>query len=540
MTKLKTEAGLKHLIIVSLLFWLLVSSSVQAGEGSAQVEVGYVITDEVGSLAVNQETFNTYEGFALSLRDFKYALNPEWRLTADLHDFTLNNRNLTARLRRQGKFTFDFHHDKYRRQYDFEGTNITKRSNTTARVAITPVKSLEVFGGLSFVEKHGTRNDALDVTLGHSEVDYTQTSFDVGGRYTRREGSGYISYRRYDFQNDLAGEQFNTGRQADELRTSASLIIPNLDWLLVSGGYDYRSDKFDYNNTELVTNLGWTGLKADLPHNMYLDYQFSFARTEQTGRDQETDNVVNALTLGKIWSGRGGLRIGYESRIADDLTNRTESNGFMFGGWLTYKRRLTVRASVSLLDRNVADGVTLIGDRNVTRHRVTVRYNDPDRGRLELQWIGRISKHDPAPIMRDDPTREDFGSRVDYNGITATATIKAGEYGTATLSHTYYLGKYENNSDMTGYEFSDHIFRATVKPRTYHGIQLSGTGFYYRSSRDQDIEKFKIGVAATYTISEHYLAGIEYDVFNFDDFLMFDRYYTANIVRLFVKKNIAF
>ncbi len=538
MTILRTKTGLKQLALSSLLIPLM-SVSVNSGEGSAQVEAGYVVTDEVGSLAVNQETFNAHQGFALSLRDVKYELNPEWRLTADLSDFTLDSRSLTARVRRQGKLTFDLHHDKYRRQYDFDGTNATKRSNTSARVVLTPMKPLELFGGLSFVNKKGVRDDALDVTQDLTNVDYTQTSFDVGLKYTRRKGSGYLSYRRYDFQNDEASELFNTGRQADELRTSASIYVPKVDWLLVSGGCDYRSDKINYDTTELVTNLGWAGIKADLPHNMYLDYQFSFARTKQTGLDLETDNAINGLTLGKVWSGRGGLRIGYENRIADDLTDRAESNGFVFGGWYSHKRRLTVRASISLRDQNVADGTTLVGDRNVTRHRVSVRYNHPDRGRLELQWVGRISKHDPAPILRSDPAREDFGSRVDYNGLTATVTMNAGDYGSATVSHTYYLGKYENNSDMTGYEFSDHILRATLKPKPYHGLQLSGSGFYYRSRRDQDIEKFKIGVEATYMVRDH-MVGIEYDVFNYDDLFASDQYYTANIVRIFVKKSIAF
>lgn len=539
MTILKSKTGLRQVVLLSLLIGLLTSVSVRSGEGSAQVEAGYVATDEVGSLAVNQETFNTYKGFALSLRDFKYELNPNWRVTADLENFTLNNRNITARLRRKDKLTFDFHHDKYRRQYNSEGTNATKRSTTSARVKVSPNKSIELFSGLSRVDKKGSRNDGLDVTQEQTAIDYTQTSFDIGARYTKRRGSGFISYRRFDFQNDVPGESFNTGRQADELRTSASLYVPNVKWLLVSGGYDYRSDKIDYDTTELVTDLGWAGFKADLPHQMYLDYQFSFARTKQTGLDLETDNVMNGLTLGKVWSGRGGLRIGYENRIADDLTDRTESNGFVFGGWFSHKRRLTVRALISLRDQNVADGMTLVGDRNVTRHRVSVRYNHPEHGRLELQWVGRVSKHDPAPIMRDDPSRVDFGSRVHYNGLTATATIIARDYGTATVSHTYYLGKYENNSDMTDYEFSDHIFRTVLRPKPYHGLQLNGSGTYYRSRRNQDIEKFKVGLAATYMISGH-LVGIEYDVFNFDDFIVSDHYYTANIVRIFVRRNIAF
>jgi hypothetical protein len=144
-----------------------------------------------------------------------------------------------------------------------------------------------------------------------------------------------------------------------------------------------------------------------------------------------------------------------------------------------------------------------------------------------------------VPIYRDDPARNDFESKIDYDVLTGAATIKAGEYGTATISYDYYRGKYRNNSATTSYEFSDNIVRVTVKPSSYRGVQVSGTGYYYRGHRDQDIEKSKIGVAATYPI-EGYTVGVEYDVFNFDDYVTLDKYYTANIVRIFVRKNIAF
>ena len=76
--------------------------------------------------------------------------------------------------------------------------------------------------------------------------------------------------------------------------------------------------------------------------------------------------------------------------------------------------------------------------------------------------------------------------------------------------------------------------------RSYRGFEVSANGFYYRSKRDKDIEKFKIGLLVAYTIYSDYRAGIEYNVYNFDDFLTLDRFYTGNIVRVFVQKNITF
>ncbi|UCC44176.1 MAG: hypothetical protein JSU65_13860, partial [Candidatus Zixiibacteriota bacterium] len=437
------------ILVVPPALWLLSGPIATADEGSTTVKAGFVVADEEGNLAVNQETFNTYEGLALSVEDFRYQLAPRWRLSADLLDLTLNNRNLSARLSNQGRFKLDLHHDKYRRRYDFGGANFTRRSTTSADISFSPIRQLELFTGLSLMKKHGARNDAIDVTEGRSPVDYSHTAYLVGGRYSNRRGSASVQYRRLDFENDVPTALHNIGRQADEVRTSASLVIPGAEWLLVSGGYDYRQDQLDASGVKLTTNLGWAGIKATLPKYYRVDYNFSFARTTQTTLDQETDNAVNAITVSRNWPGVGGVSVGYENRIADDLVDRTESHGLLLGSWFNWQRRLSVRASLSLRDQDVVDGITQVGDRSVTRYRITARYRETDLWSLELQWAGRVSKHDPHPDIREASADDELDTRVDYDGLSMVFSIDKEKYGRLTLSHTYYLGKYENNSDET-------------------------------------------------------------------------------------------
>jgi hypothetical protein len=528
-------------VSTTLLGFLVIGlNTSQAGEGRAEIEAGYVLVDEVGSRAVNQETYNLYEGLGLSIREFQYRLNPDWRVSADLRNLTLNNRNLEALVSNRNRLALALHHHKYRRQYDHAASSWTRRSTTSADLTVRPVPRLEFFGGATLTDKRGSASDVIAVTNDRKEVDYRHLTYRLGGRYKHRQGTVLIRFRHFDFDNYVSSEHFNTGRRAGELHTHASLNVPGLEWLYLSGGYDYRRDQIDFNETELTTNLGWAGLKAYLPADLYVDYLFSFARTLQSTLDQETDNVTNTAAVGKTWRGVGGLRLGYENRISDDLVDRTVSNGLLLDGWFSYRRHLSVRASISFRDQNVADGTTLIGDRNVSRQRVSVKYRADSPGSFEVQWISRISRHDPAPHLRGTVNTDDFATRIDYDGISTIINLSPAEYGTATCSYTYYLGRHQNNSARTDYEFSDHVFRADLNSRNYRGLELSGTGTYYRSRRDRDTEKFQIGFRAAYDVTADYRVGVEYNVFNFDDLITSGYYYTANVVRLFVRKNVAF
>ena len=73
---------------------LVITGTALAGEGFGRVKLGYVGTDEEGNLGVNQQTFNTYEGFAVSLEDFRYTDDHGFGFAADLKNLSLNNRSL--------------------------------------------------------------------------------------------------------------------------------------------------------------------------------------------------------------------------------------------------------------------------------------------------------------------------------------------------------------------------------------------------------------------------------------------------------------
>jgi hypothetical protein len=62
---------------------------------------------------------------------------------------------------------------------------------------------------------------------------------------------------------------------------------------------------------------------------------------------------------------------------------------------------------------------------------------------------------------------------------------------------------------------------------------------YYRK-RDLDVEHVGLRFNAAYSVAPTYSVKIEYNIQNFDDFLVDDAYYTANIVEVNLIKDLSF
>ncbi|RME31479.1 MAG: hypothetical protein D6800_00725, partial [Candidatus Zixiibacteriota bacterium] len=368
-----------------------------------------------------------------------------------------------------------------------------------------------------------------------ADVNYQQVVINAGANILTDYGNLRAEYRRYDVTDDTPA---GLDRTANSFRVSATARLPQYDWLELSGGYSYRLDELDADPTELKTNLGWGGARVFLPHQVIADYRFSFARTDNTAMGLETDNVFNAIAIGKVWPRHGALRVGYENRIADDLTDRTTSSGFMLSGWYRVDR-FRFRGEVNTRDENVTKGITRTGDRNNTRNRFSVSYRGDGWGDVTLEWHGRIREHDPSPEIRDTLlVNDDVKTRVDYNTLSARVNLRNETYGRLTASYSVNLGEYRDNSAENTYEFTDHIIRGTIYPREYRHVQLSASGTYYHSKRDLDVEKFNLSFTGRYTFLTDNHLEVRYNVFNFDDFLFTDRYYTANIVEIYITKDL--
>ena len=498
-----------------------------AGSGTGSVRLGYTFLDEEGSRAVNQETYNTYEGFGVSLNQWRYNWDTGMRLKADLDNITLNNRNLRLSLGKPGNFGLSVMNSQYRRIYSDNGNDFTRRRSTNVQANYQPVKQVKINAGYGRIDKHGKDFfvlPAVSDTVSRG-MDWSQNIYNVGAQYGDKNRLLRADYRRFDFTDNtpLAAD-----RTADLINLQASSPIPRYDRVLVSGGLNYRKDKADRTATELKTSQYWAGAKVYFTSTLFADYRFVYAISERKLPEQTIDNYSNTIVLGKSWSHWGGARVGYEYRVGDDFINRTKLNGLLANGWFKPTERWYFSGELSTRKSDVSDGVTLLGDENRTNHSLVGKYIYPNWGDISARWDGRIRKND------------DLTSKVTYNVLSGELNLSRPKLGRLAVTYSYYTGSYKNESDVTSYEFADHVLAGHVYPVDYRNFTVDGGGTYYRSRRDQDIEKFSVDFGVSYRFPKNYRVEARYDVFNFDDFLFIDKYYTANIVEVSLIKDVQF
>ncbi|UCG51433.1 MAG: hypothetical protein JSW58_14795 [Candidatus Latescibacterota bacterium] len=515
---------LTKLVVLSLVTVVvaILATPAVSGEGSGLARLGYIYTDEMGNVAVNQETFNIYEGGNFSIEDFLYTTDSGLRFRADLRAITLENRNLTLSAAKSKLFSISAYGNKYQRIYESAGKDATKREMLGGRVSVSPVRYVKFFGGFDRTNKSGENRLVFDGTTDPVVLtsDYAHRSFDIGAEGFYRGTNLRVEYKTLEFEDETGALN---DREADVVRLSGTSPVPRLKWIVLSGGYNYRQDEVGENGVELGTNLGWGAARVYFPRQFTVDYRFVFGRTLHNGTNIETDNVFNTVAVSKRWNRHGGVRVGYESRIADDLIDRSESNGFLFNGWYNYANRLFVRGSAGIRNEDVVTGSTLLGDEDFTRYQLTVKLADKRLGDISARYQGRTR------------TRDDLGTRVDYNGFSAQLNLSREKYGQLSVSYSYYLGEFENLVD--DFEFSDHVLTGMVTPVSYKSVTVKAGCTFYRSRRDLDIEKFSLNLGVRYDLPRDFGVEARYWAFNYDDFQVADDFYSANMVELDLLKD---
>lgn len=519
----------KFVALIALL--LLTSGSLWASDdgvsrGGGIAKFGYTYLDEEGNATVNQETYNFYKGGSLSLDNFHYLFDNGLKITADLHNVTLNNRVLRGVITRPGQYGLALSNKQYRRNYNFSGSDFTRRQTTSGNAYYLPTKNVKLFGGYTHTNRHGIRTveQSPFPDLSRLATDFRLNSFNVGLQAFDTERNIRFEYRSFDFNDRTTS---NIDRDSRSLNVSAFTKIPKYEHIVLSGGYYYRRDQEDQVGTELITHQTWLATRAYISRQFIAEYRFLYARSDQSEELVATDNIVNTASVSYHFDHNGGVRVGYEFRSTDDYSSETKANLLMFAGWYRFTPKLSARGRFTTRTKEVKTGATLLGDEDYTRQQVILKYRFRPSANLALRYQGKSR------------TNDDIATKIDYNSYTAEANLNPAAYGRFNASYSYYKGQFENRSSSAtpDYEFDTHVVTGGIQTVERHNLVFNLSGSYYRSQSDNDIEKFNTTVGVRYRFPHDHFVGVEYSAFNFDDFLVNDKYYTGNIVNIYLIKD---
>jgi len=499
---------------------LMPVNALPADEYEGTVRVGYLFLDRDGNHSVNQSTFNLYQGLEASLERFSYRFDNGLNFSANIQNVTLGNRSLSVGATKTGIWGTEFHHNAYRRQYDFNGDVETKRYRSGGTIWWRARPWLKAYGGAGVTKKNGDMLALFegDETGAANAVDFAYWNYHAGVTLQHSRKSAQVEYRGSTFTDD---RDFTNDRRTRRIRASASAPVPNFEDLMLNAGYQHFRLALEERIDTLSAHTVWGGARFNYRGGYTLRYSFIFDRARRTGDLTDSDNITHAIYAGKAWLRQGGFTLGYRYRIKDDALDELTGNGYFVSAWWRPVGALNLRAGYGSEDLTVDEGRTLTGKTERSRGWFTARY------RKNNNWI-RLSLRN---LMMD---YDEIGSSTDYLRLATDLSVEILEYGTVTGSYSYATGEYENSAGE--FEYNEHIIKGDVTAKEYRNLTLGFGGTYLRNLRDLDVEGFSVRLSALYRFKKDWAIQGSYSSHNFDNLddpsPVYTEYYTDNVVQI--------
>lgn len=513
----------KTLLIGALMSLVMIPSATASGNGD--LKIGYIVLDETGNMSVNRSTFNDYEGASLSLEKFRYDFKNGMLLRANLRNITMNNRNLTADVGKAGLFSLKLFHNQFRRIYDFHGGNTTRRHNEGASLSFNPIRYVEIFGSGSNMGRTGSTIDLFSPSSRGDKVnvDYKQLFYNGGARVTYRGMMVVGEYRGNQFRDNR-----NVNRDQDRMegRVAATVPVPRYEWILFQGGFRHFETKYKKTDFLISSNRGWGAASVAMSPEFAVKYYLMLDRTSSDSDFTAYDNLVQAFYVGYTNQRYGGVTVGYQYDINDQYWARTNAKSLYGSCWFKPTTQAELRAEYGTRTEDVKESVRLVGDEDINRYRFSGKYRFTDVGNIALKYEGKVRKND------------EIDGKVTLNRVTFDCGVTLKKYATITVGYSSGKGDYENATQQ--FKFTDHLLYGDAISQEYHGLTVGAGVTYYRSKRDLDVESFNIRCSAALRLYDDMRLETIYNAHNFDDLLVRDDYYTANIVEINLIKGLSF
>lgn len=503
--------------LLVLLAVALPASAVSAGTVNGTVKVGGIIMNQSGDRTAVQETYNVFDGFSLDQIRLNGTMAAADHFMLDLREINLDSRKADFVYRRPGLFKVDAAYDQNRRLFSSDGGLNAERKDWRAGAQYAPVKWLMLHGNMNYQTREGDREPypvgTVDGFLG-GRYDNSLKVGEVSAAVNHNRYGGAVTYRLADFNDDLDGSADRRGQVL-----SARLYGPCRfydKWThLVRGSYGTSK----LNNLDLetkFTRFEYTGVIAPL-HAFQFKYNFDASRTDDDATAVKTDRFQNNFDatwfhpFGQVTGGYG-----YETNDDDDFLTSYQS--WRAGTVLRYGKYVTARVNYAGRNKNDEEDLTLLKDVESSRFNAKLQVM-PIEG---LSFGGNYAQRE-----REFP---DIGVEVD--GEAAGGFARYAYEGWGSISGQYDYAKDDYDDLYAGFNARSDIFTARATFDRIKDVRLGGGMTYLDIGGDLDIEKWVVFAEGRYTLQNNYHLEVKYNAYNYDDYVLLDRYYTANVLRI--------
>ncbi len=501
-------------IMFIVLALTLAAGTPWAGTIDGTIKLGGIILEDEGDLSAVQETYNIHDGFSVTQIRLTGTLDPRSYFMLNLREINLDARRGDFFYRRPGKFKVTAAFDQHTQVLDPNGAINSERKDWKFGAYFTPVKWLKLTGGLNYLTREGERTSYPSGTVSNlgDKYDYSLTTGRVGAEVRKGGRGAAVTYRISEYTDELDAADDRQGQVV-----SARLWAPCLfydKWThLFRGAFGKReltNGDLDYE----LSNFQYTGVVRPVDPFQFR-YTYYANRIDHKATDLQTDRFVNNLDA-TYFHNYGRVEAGYGYELNDDDRSLTSYNTWRVGTALRYKHWVKAKAFYSERVKTDEEELTLLKDVEASRFRGDVEVEPIEWLTLGGGFSIREREYPDISVSADGEQARGW-ARVDYK-----------DWGAGSFYYTYARDEYEDL--YGGFNAESQIITTRVDFEKVKDVRLSGGVTYVEVSEDLDIQKYFFFVEGMYTVLDDYHIEVKYNRYEYDDFILLDRYYTADVV----------
>jgi len=479
------------------------------------VKVGYVYLDETaGDLSVIQETYNIYENLSITQFMLHGNATPNTYFSLDLRDINNHNRKAAFDFRVPGLLKFRTTYDQDRQVFDAARTLVSRRKDAHFRLDVTPLRAIELSAAFNVQDRSGERSSYpayVESNLGN-RYDYLLKTGRLEGRAQYKQRFFAFAFDFSDFDNDNSRVADRKGRMISARIFSPCLLTDKITHSL-RGAYGTH-ELLDLNLQYTLSNFQYIGEVRPV-RQFKFKYTFYASRVDDEATEMKTDNIRNSFD-GEYRLRYGSVFGGYSYETNDDDRSLTSYDVYRVGGSFDYKGRMNARVRYTNRSKTDEEKRTLLQESETQSFLGSVSAKPIENLTVGGRYMNR---------NRDLP---DIEVEIDGKTFNVFAGYSFRNWGSLRADYAYAQNKYDDR--VGSFETLNQTITSRLQIDYIENLHLSAGLAYIDIGKDLDIEKSTLFFEAQYTHLDRYHIELKYDVYNFDDFVIADRYYTANVV----------
>jgi hypothetical protein len=505
----------KRILVFAVTMILAFAASASATNIEGTIKLGGVIVDEdAGDLSVMQETYNIYEGFSATQLKLNGNLSPKTYFTLSLNDINLDNRKSDFEFWVPGRFRFFTRYDQHRQVFDPDRVVNSSRKDLRFGAWLNPSEWFTLSADYDRQTRDGERLGFPTGTaseLGEGYDDVLQTGR-VEGEFRKGQRALAVAYDFSDYSDNNTDIRDRFGYVVSARLRMAGVFTDKVTHLL-RGAYGKR-EITNLDTDYILQNFQYTGVAVPI-RQIQLKYNFYAGRVDDKSTQLKTDNFRNNFDVTYFYP-KGAVFGGYGYEMNDNDKSLTSYNTYRVGGSFRGPSDLTAKVEYANRSKKDEEKLTLLQDVEVATFVAKLQVSP-----VKDLTIGASYK---------DRQREFSDIEVESEGQSANVYCRYsyGVWGSVGAEYTYANDDYDNR--VSGFETESHIVTGRAYLERIKNLRLGGGLTYLDVGKDLDIEKSILFVEAAYTVADVYHVEVKYNVYNYDDYVLLDRYYTANIV----------